>query len=153
MVTLISRTELEKQPSDNKNEHLAGVVYPQMFSGDEKINFRKNMKMKTGIIWLGSYKLDNRLFQRKKCPVCGKEEVLIPYRTIGSILSGCHTIQFYCSHCKELFVTNDDIEYFRSIYRYILNQRKEKSLKNEGNCTSVPENAIFISTEDNKANN
>ena len=33
------------------------------------------------------------------------------------ILSGNHTIQFYCTNCHEQFVTNDYIEYFRKNYK------------------------------------
>lgn len=148
MVTFISRTEIEKQPSDGKDAHWTGELYPQMFQHDGKLRFRDNMLCNIGIIWLGHYKLNNRLFPRKKCPICGKEEIMFPYKTVGSILSGCHVIQFYCPNCKEEFVTNDDSEYFRMVYRYILKQREEKKLKSLGGCTSAPANAMFYSSDD-----
>ena len=68
------------------------------------------------------YGVDN---ENRKCPICGKEKVLIPYMCGGSILSGNHTIQFYCTNCNEQFVTNDYIEYFRKIYRYAKKHRNE----------------------------
>ena len=145
MVNFISKSELDSQKSDNKQSHIAGEIYPQIFSHDGNINFNENMGLIAGIIWLGGYKLDGNIFKKEKCPICGKEEVLVPYKTVGSILSGCHTINFYCTNCKEKFVTNDHIEYFRKIYRYILaHKNKFSSERKLNNCTSAPENAVFI---------
>ena len=104
MVKFFSKSELDSLKSDNKNSHNAGEIYPQIFSHDEGLKFSENITLGAGIIWLGSYTLDNHLFPREKCPICGKEEVLIPYKTIGSVLSGCHTINFYCKNCGEKFV-------------------------------------------------
>ena len=132
MVTLIPREEIEKRPEDNSKSHTVGMLDKNMFTHIDNLKLRKNMKMDIAIIWLGHYKIDNRIFPRKKCPICGKEETLIPYHTIGSILSGCHATFFYCSHCKKQFVTNDDIEYFRIIYNYVLKQREAKKLKSLG---------------------
>ena len=109
------------------------------------LEFSEDMTLGAGIIWLGSYTLDNHLFPREKCPICGKEEVLIPYKAIGLVLSGCHTIKFYCKNCKERFVTNEHIEYFRKIKQYILDNRDKFSDKQKrNNCTSAPENVQFI---------
>lgn len=146
MPKFITKTELETQKSDNKTTHNVGEIYPQIFSTDSnKLEFEENMKLKAGIIWLGEYILENNLFPKEKCPICGKEKVLIPYKAIGSILSGSHTIQFYCTSCGEKLVTNDYIEYFRLIYKYILNHRdKFKSKQVINNCTKLSDNAKFI---------
>ena len=139
MIKFISKSELDSKKSDNKNSHNVGEIYPQIFSTDKGPEFKENMQLEAGIIWLGGYMLDNSIFPRIKCPKCGKEEVLIPYKTIGSLLSGCHTIKFWCSNCHERFVTNEHIEYFRLIYKYILNHRhKLKSEQKLNNCTSSP---------------
>lgn len=144
MVKFISKSELDSLKSDNKTSHNAGEIYPQIFSHDERLEFGEDITLCAGIIWLGSYKLDNHLFPREKCPICGKEEVLIPYKTIGSVLSGCHTINFYCKNCGEKFITNDHIEYFRKIKQYIIDNRNNFSDEQKlNNCTSAPKNAIF----------
>ena len=145
MVKFFSKSELDSLKSDNKNSHTTGEIYPQIFSHDEDLEFSEDMTLGAGIIWLGSYKLENKLFPREKCPVCGREEVLIPYKTVGSVLSGYHTINFFCTSCGEKFVTNDHIDYFRKIYKYIVKNRKKFSADQKlNNCTSAPENAEFI---------
>lgn len=145
MIKFLSKSELDSQKSDNKEKHYVGTIYPQIFSNDEVEEFKEDMQMETGIIWLGAYWLDSNLFPKEKCPLCGKEEVLIPYQTVGSVLSGCHTIKFWCSNCHERFVTNEHIEYFRLIYRYVLNHRHEFKKKQEiSGCTKAPAGAEFI---------
>ena len=144
MIKFISKSESDSLKSDNKRTHNAGEIYPQIFSNDKGVEFKEGMQLEAGIIWLGGYMLDSNLFPKVKCPVCGKEEVLIPYKAIGSVLSGCHTIQFWCKNCGERFVTNDYIEYFRLIYKYIQNNRHEFTPEQKlNNCTSVPDNAQF----------
>jgi len=145
MKKFISQSELEKQKTDNKSKHNVGEIYPQIFTHDKGLKFSKNMQLDANIIWLGSYLLENSLFPKIKCPLCGKEDVLIPYKVVGSILSGCHTIQFYCVNCQEKFVTNNYIEYFRLIYKYI--QTNKNNFKTEDilqNCTTCPPNAEFV---------
>lgn len=145
MVKFFSKSELDSLKPDNKNSHITGEIYPQIFSHDENLVFSENMTLGAGIIWLGSYVLENALFPREKCPVCGKEEVLIPYKTIGSVFSGCHTINFYCTNCGEKFVTNDHIEYFRRIKQYIIDNRDNfPADKKLNNCTTAPKNAVFV---------
>ena len=145
MPKFISKSELDSQKPDNKKSHNAGEIYPQIFSVGKNPELKEGMQMEAGIIWLGGYKIDSNFFTKEKCPVCGKEEVLIPYKVIGSILSGCHTIQFWCKNCKEEFVTNDHIEYFRQVYKYIQNHRHEfKPEQKLNNCTALPENAKFL---------
>lgn len=145
MIKFISKSESDSLKPDNKKCHQVGEVYPQIFSNDKGLEFKEGMELEAEIIWLGGYKLDSSLFPKEKCPICGKEEVMIPYKAIGSILSGCHTIQFYCTNCGERFVTNEHIEYFRSIYRYILEHRKEFNPEQKlNNCTSAPIKAEFI---------
>lgn len=145
MIKFISKSESDSLKSDNKRTHNVGEIYPQIFSQDEELEFKEGMKLETGIIWLGGYMLDSNLFPKEKCPICGKEEALIPYKAIGSILSGCHTIQFWCRKCGERFVRNEHIKYFRQIYRYILKHRQEfKPEQKLNNCTSYPLNAEII---------
>lgn len=145
MTNFISKSALDSQKSDKKNTHYVGTIYPQIFENDSKFVFKEDMQMEAGIIWLGGYMINSELFPKKKCPVCGKNEALIPYKTVGSVLSGCHTIKFWCSDCHERFVTNEDIEYFRLIYRYIIKHRHkftpEQKLKN---CTETPDNARLL---------
>lgn len=141
MPEFISKTELETQKNDSKKSHNAGEIYPTLFSHSKNLDFNENMPLEAGIIWLGCYLIDNKLFPRQKCPVCGKEEVLIPYKAIGSMLSGCHTIEFYCTNCHEQFVTNNHIDYFRSIKQYVANHINEFSEEQKLNKCSVRANS------------
>jgi hypothetical protein len=144
MIKFISKSELGSQKSDKKKTHYVGTIYPQIFSSDNGLEFNDSMPLEAGIIWLGGYMIDSNLFPKEKCPICGKEEVLIPYQTVGSVLSGCHTIKFWCSNCGERFVTNDYIEYFRQIYKYIQSNRPEfKPEQKLNNCTFAPDNVQF----------
>ena len=145
MIKFISKSELDSQKSDNKETHYVDTIYPQIFSTDKGFEFKENMQLEAGIIWLGGYMLDSNLFPKEKCPLCGKEDVLIPYQTVGSVFSGCHTIKFWCSNCHERFVTNEHIEYFRLIYRYVLNHRHEFKKEQElPRCTKAPESTEFL---------
>lgn len=123
MTKFISKKEMETLENDNKNTHYVGEIYPQIFSHSENFEFGENMPLEAAVLYLGAYQLENSLFPKQKCPVCGKEEVLIPYMCGGSVLSGCHTLQFYCLNCHEQFVTNDAGEYFRQICNYIKDNR------------------------------
>ncbi len=144
MTKFISKSELDSLKPDNKKSHNVGEIYPQIFANDVKLEFKEDIQLEAGIIWLGGYLIDSGLFPKQKCPICGKEEVLIPYKAIGSILSGCHTIQFYCTNCGERFVTNDFIEYFRNIYRYVANNSKKfKEEQKLNNCTVAAGNTTF----------
>ncbi len=145
MIEFISKSESDSLKPDNKKSHQVGEIYPQIFSNDRNLEFKEGMQLEAGIIWLGGYMIDSSLFPKEKCPVCGEEEVLIPYKAIGSILSGCHTIQFWCSNCGERFVTNRHTEYFRSIYKYILDHKKGfKQEQKLDNCTSFPHGVKII---------
>lgn len=145
MVKFISKNELNSQKFDNKKSHNTGEIYPQIFESDKVFEFKEGMQMEAGIIWLGGYMIDSELFPKEKCPICGKEEVLIPYRAVGSILSGGHTIQFWCKECGEKFVTNDYIEYFRLIYKYVQTHKHEfKPEQKLDNCTCAPANTEFV---------
>ncbi len=136
MPKFITKTELEAQKSDNQNDHNVGEIYPQIFSHDKNLNFSEDMTLEAGIIWLGAYYLENNPFPKVKCPICNKEEALIPYRTIGSVLSGCHTISFWCKNCHEQFVTNDYNEYFKLIVEYIKTRKEELKPKMiKGRCS------------------
>ena len=145
MVEFTRKSELDSLKPDNKKSHNAGEIYPQIFEGDAKLELKEGMLMEAGIIWLGGYMLDSSLFPKEKCPVCGKEEVLIPYQTIGSVLSGCHTIKFYCTNCHEQVVTNRHIEYFRKIYRYVMaNRANLPPEKKAGSCSTLPTDTQLI---------
>ena len=69
MIKFISKSKLDSQKSDNKITHNVGEIYPQIFSNDKGIEFKENMQMETGIIWLGGYWLDSNLFSNEKCPI------------------------------------------------------------------------------------
>lgn len=119
MVKYVSKSEFK--PGKTKESYNPGEIFPNIFFhlyDTENLNF-----LETAIIWLGSYKLKNENFPKENCPKCSAQSSMIPYACGGSILSGCHTIQFYCPNCKEQFVTNNHIEYFRLIYKYILENR------------------------------
>ncbi len=136
MSKFITKTELVAQKSDNQHAHNVGEIYPQIFSHDKNLEFSENMPMEAGIIWLGAYYLENNLFPKVKCPICKEEEALVPYKAVGSPLSGCHTISFWCKNCHEQLVTNDYKEYFRLIIDYIKNHREELSPKMiKGRCS------------------
>ena len=124
MVKFKTKSEVEKQLPSKTKTHYTGEVYPEIFSHTNDSELNEKMPLDTAIMWLGSFQLENGLFKKEVCPVCGKE-TLIPYMCGGSILSGAHTIQFYCTNCHEQFVTNDHIEYFRQIYRYAREHKNE----------------------------
>ena len=138
MVSFISKSDLKSEEKQNKT-YSPHEIFPNIFLNlepySEKINF-----IETAIIWLGAYRLKNENFPKEKCPKCGN--IMSPYACGGSILSGRHTIQFYCHSCKEQFVTNSYIEYFRLIYKYILSNQNtlEKSLIYKTNF-NIDENA------------
>jgi len=125
MPKFISKSELETQKAKNRKTYNVGTIYPQIFSNDEITEFKKGIPLEAGIIWLGAYYIDSTIFPKVKCPVCGKEEVLIPYQTIASVLSGAHTIKFWCSNCNERFVTNDYSEYYHLIRNYVIENKKD----------------------------
>ena len=136
MPKFITKIELAEKKSDNQNDHNVGEIYPQIFSHDKNLEFSENMPLEAGIIWLGAYYIENNPFPKVKCPICGKKEALIPYKAIGSPLSGCHTISFWCKNCHEQFVTNDYIEYFRLIVKYIKTNKEELKHKMiKGRCS------------------
>ena len=72
MIKFISKSELDSQKSDKKKTHYVGTIYPQIFSNDEVEEFKEDMQMETGIIWLGAYWLDSNLFPKEKCPECSE---------------------------------------------------------------------------------
>ncbi len=138
MPEFISKTELELQSKDNKKTHYAGEIYQSIFSHDKGLEFKEGMQLEAGIIWFGGYLLDSTIFPKQRCPACGKENVLIPYKAIGSLLSGSHTIQFHCTNCKERFVTNNYTEYFRKIKKYVIENRQNfKTEQKLNNCTDI----------------
>lgn len=125
MVKLQRKSEVEKQLPSMTKTHYTGEIYSEIFSHIKDSELNEGMPLDTAILWLGSFRINNQIFPKEKCPVCGKEETLIPYMCGGSILTGNHTIQFYCKNCHEQFVTNNHIEYFRKIYRYIKENKNE----------------------------
>ncbi len=136
MPKFVTKTELAAQKSDYQNDHNVGEIYPQIFSHDKNLNFSEDMLMEAGIIWLGAYYLENNIFPKVKCPICSKEEVLIPYKVVGSVFSGSHTISFWCKNCHEQLVTNDYKEYFKLIIKYIKIHKEELKPKMiKGRCS------------------
>ena len=125
MVKLQRKSEVEKQLPSKTKTHYTGEIYPEIFSHIKDSELQEEMPLDAAIMWLGSFRLEGKSFPREKCPVCGKEKILIPYLCGGSILTGNHTIQFYCTNCHEQFVTNDHIEYFRKIYRFAREHKEE----------------------------
>lgn len=145
MVKLISKTELDTQKSDNTKTHNVGIIFPEIFGNEKVTEFKEGMQMEAAIMWLGAYYIDSSNFPKLKCPVCGKEEVLIPYQTIASVLSGAHTIKFWCSACNERFVTDDYLEYYHLIRNYVVENRKDfKEEQIIQGCPIAPLNAKFI---------
>ena len=125
MKNILTQTEAQqlKQNSDPKNSHNVGEIYPEIFDTDKDFVFDENIPLNVAIIWLGSFELQNNIFPKEKCPICGKEEVLIPYFCGASILSGCHTIKLYCTSCKERIVFNNKSNYYHMIRDYILKNK------------------------------
>lgn len=138
MIKFKTKKEVESGKPSTKKEHYTGELYPEIFSHTDGQKFYEGMPLDVAIMWLGSFRLDSKLFTKVKCPICKKDEVLIPYMCGGSILSGNHTIQFYCTNCHEQLVTNDYIEYFRKIYKYV--RENKDNLKQSPkflSCTKV----------------
>jgi len=144
MVKFSTKGEVESKTPAKKTKHYVGEIFPEIFSGTKASELNEKMPLDAAIIWLGAFRFKNGLFPKEICPACGKE-TLIPYKCGGSILSGAHTIQFYCTNCYEQFVTNDHIEYFRKIYRYALAHKDEleKSPKFIS-CTSIEKEAEYV---------
>ena len=65
MIKFISKSELDSQKSDKKKTHYVGTIYPQIFSTDKRLEFKENMQLEAGIIWLGGYWLDSNLFPKE----------------------------------------------------------------------------------------
>ena len=142
MPNFISKTELETQTKDQKVlelTHQVGEIYPQIFSHvtEEDLN-----ELHTAIILLGAYKINSNLFKKQTCPKCGRKHSLTPYMCGGSVLSGAHTIQFYCTNCHEQFVTNNFKAYFKQIYEYVKENKKDLPVSKKFlNCSQTDENA------------
>ena len=132
MSKFISKSELEalaiQKPQPNVKSYNIGEIYPTIFESDKGYDFKPELPLDVAIIWLGSYRIeDTSDFTRIKCPICGKEEALIPYMCGASVLSGAHTIRFYCTNCSELFVTNDDSDYYHKIRDYVIQNKRDLS--------------------------
>ena len=140
MKNILTKTEAEKlkQTSKQTKSHYVGEIYPEIFDTDKDLFFDENMSLNVAIIWLGAYELESNLFEKIKCPICGKEEVLIPYFCGASILSGSHIIKFYCTSCAEKIVFNNKSDYYHDIRSYILkNKNTLKPSKLVKTCSRV----------------
>ena len=146
MIRQLTKTQAEelKKTSAKKESYNVGEIYPEIFDSDRDLVFQEGMKLDSAIIWLGAYELDSSSFPKIKCPVCGKEEALIPYFCGGSILSGAHIIRFYCLNCGERIVFNDKNDYFHKIRDYIIENRKTLNESKKVKCTKISDNAEFI---------
>lgn len=100
-----------------KKVHYVGEFYPEIFDDDEGIEFCEDMEFEAGVFELKSFKLKSNCFPKIKCPVCGKEDSIV-YSCVASMLSGAHTLKFYCLSCHESFVIRD-IDYYHLIRDYI----------------------------------
>lgn len=151
MIRQLTKTQAEelKKTSAKKDSHNVGEIYPEIFDSDKGLVFGEGMKLDAAIIWLGAYELDSSEFPKIKCPVCG-EEALIPYFLGASVLSGAHTIRFYCTKCQERIVFNDKIDYYHMIRDYIFKNQKtlKKSTKVKTFC-KVSGKPIFIQNKNN----
>lgn len=134
--TILTKSEAQKMKinAKAKKKHNVGELYPQMFDSFENCDFTKEISLECAIIWLGSFRLNSSLFPKIKCPLCGKEEVLVPYFCGASVLSGCHVIQFYCTNCNEQIATNNNPDYYHKIRDYIL-KNIENLPKGKIKCT------------------
>ncbi len=143
--TILTKSEAQqlKRSVNPKKKHNVGELYPQMFDSFSECDFGKEIPLECAIIWLGSFRLDSSLFPKIKCPVCGKEEVLVPYFCGASILSGCHVIQFYCTNCKEQIATNNNSDYYHKIRDYILKNRKNLTA-GKTICTTICSDKTII---------
>ena len=144
MAKFKTKREVEKQLPSKTKTHYTGEIYPEIFSHIKDSELSEDMPLDAAIMWLGSFRIGgkgvkrDKYFPKEKCPICGKKEALIPYLCGGSILTGNHTIQFYCTNCHEQFVTNDHIEYFRKIYQYIKKHKNElKQSPKFTECTKI----------------
>ena len=149
MIRQMTKTQAEelKKKSATQKTRSAGEIYPEIFDSDEGIIFQEGMKLDVAIIWLGAFEMQSSDFPKIRCPVCGKEEGLIPYFCGGSILSGAHIIKFYCLNCHERIVFNDKISYFHKIRDYALKNRKNLSASSRVKTSTISKNAVFISNK------
>lgn len=113
-----------------------GELFPTIFVEDETREFREGMPLITKILGLGQFRLKSSDFPKVTCPVCGKEEVLIPYFCGASVLSGCHVIKFYCTECHEKIAVNNQPDYFHKIRDYVV--------KNETDFNKIGSNKFLI---------
>ena len=123
-MNFLTKTQAQKlcETSQKKKSYHVGELYPEIFSHDENLTFNEETKLNVALIYVGAFELENNVFSKIKCPICGKEEA-IPYFCGASILSGAHVLKFHCLNCKELIATNDLKEYYHSIRNYIVKNK------------------------------
>lgn len=146
MSKLISKTRLEKNfPAEEiKESYNFGEIFPEIFESDKKLEFKEDMDMEASFTVIGGYTVKSSASPKIKCPVCGKEEVLIPYQVVASGLSGCHIIKFYCLNCHERFVTNNYKRYYKKVFNYVFKNLKNLPKNNKIEPTISLDSVIII---------
>ncbi len=116
-----TKAELLKMTVPERECYNIGELFPTIFDCEGAYN---NGILKAKFLHLGNFEIKNNNLPKIKCPVCGKEEALIPYFCGASVLSGSHVIKFYCDECGEHIATNDNKDYFQTIKDFVLNKHK-----------------------------
>ena len=124
-MAILTKTEADRLKLTNpaKIFYHVGELFPRLFNEDESRKFYDGMPLEVKIIYIGEFTLESSFFSKIKCPLCGKEEALIPYFCGASVLSGCHVIKFHCLECKELIADNNNSEYFHKIRDFVIKNR------------------------------
>ena len=126
-MNLLTKTKADilKLTVPERECYSAGELFPNIFDEDSSKEFKEGMILTAKIMYLGNFKVNSSVFPKIKCPVCNKEESLIPYFCGASVLSGAHVIKFYCTECHEHIAINNNSDYYHKIRDYILEHRKE----------------------------
>ncbi len=128
-MNILTKTQADilKLTVPEREYYNAGELFPTIFDSDNDNtkDFKGNIPLIAKIIYFGNFKADSSVFPRIKCPVCQKEEALIPYFCGASILSGSHVIKFYCNECKELIAINNNSDYYHLIRDYLIKHKTE----------------------------
>lgn len=120
-----SKADILKMTVPERECYNVGELFPQIFDADNVKDYHEGMTLNAKILYLGNFELKSSAFQKIKCPICGKEEALIPYFCGASVLSGAHVLKFYCKECHEHIAINNNSDYYHKIRDYIFEHRHE----------------------------